>query len=135
MCLKIALYSLFRQPEFCLIFILSKSKSFIENISFISFHGGIWSRYSGTNTFKTRKDLPKTTKTHYKKQISKATSSIRRLSASLDIHYKNSLNTEVKKQNETKIKKLQTKVADSMIFGINCNTFFSKNKLLENLVV
>ena len=57
-------------------------------------------------------------------QVSKAISSIRRLFASLDIHYNNSLNTELQKQNKTQIKKLQTKVVDSMIFGIHCYTFF-----------
>ena len=33
-----------------------------------------------------------------------------RLFASLDIYYNDSLNTKVQKQNETKIKKFQTKV-------------------------
>ena len=56
-------------------------------------------------------------------QVSKATLIIRKLFPSLDIHYNNSLRTEVQKQNEIKIKKLQTKVVDSMIFGIHCNTF------------
>ena len=55
-------------------------------------------------------------------QVSRATSSIMSLLVSLDIY--NSLNTKMQKQNETKIKKLQTKVVDSMIFGIHCNTFF-----------
>ena len=44
--------------------------------------------------------------------------------ALLDIHYNNSLNTEVQKQNETEIKKLQTKVIDSVIFGIHYYKFF-----------
>ena len=35
-------------------------------------------------------------------QVSKATSSVTRLFASLDIHYNNILNTEVQKQNEPK---------------------------------
>ena len=35
-------------------------------------------------------------------QLSKATLSIRRLFASLDIHYDNILNTEVQKQNKPK---------------------------------
>ena len=56
-------------------------------------------------------------------QVSKATLSITKLFPSLDIHYNNSLKTEVRKQNEIKIKKLQRKVVDSMIFGIHCNTF------------
>ena len=77
-------------------------------------------------------------------QVSKTTSRIRRLFPSLDINYHNSLNTEVQKQNKAEIKKLQTKVVDSMIFGLHCNIFiamhcncfiFSKNKLSENLVV
>ena len=50
---------------------------------------------------------------HYKMQVSNATSSIMRLFASMNIHYNK--NTKVQKQNETKIKKLQTKVADSVV--------------------
>ena len=42
------------------------------------------------------------TKTHKKMQVSKATSSRMRLFTSLDIHYNNSLNTEVQEQNEIK---------------------------------
>ena len=57
-------------------------------------------------------------------QVSKATSNIGRLCASVDIHYNNSLNTAMQKQNETKIKKLQTKVVDSIIFGILRYKFF-----------
>ena len=51
--------------------------------------------------------------------VSKATPSIMRLSASLNIHYNK--NTKVQKQNETKVKKPQTKVVDSLqyIFSIN----------------
>ena len=60
-------------------------------------------------------------------QVSKATSSIMRLFTSRDVHYNNSPNTEEQKQSETYIKKLQTKVVDSMIFRIHCNTFFQKN--------
>ena len=52
-------------------------------------------------------------------QVSKATSSIARLFPSLGVHY-----NKVQKQNETQIKKIQTKVVDSMIFGIHCNTLF-----------
>ena len=59
-------------------------------------------------------------------QISKATSSITKLFVSLDIHYNNGLITEVQNQNETEIKKLQTKVFDSMIFGTHCNKYFKK---------
>ena len=59
---------------------------------------------------KKRLNFPKITKIDLKKkkkmQVSKATSSIRRLFASLDIHYNNSLNTEKQKQNQTEIKKL-----------------------------
>ena len=43
----------------------------------------------------------KITKLTQKIQVSRATSSIRGLLASLNIHYNNSLNTEVQKQNET----------------------------------
>ena len=57
-------------------------------------------------------------------QVSKATSSIMWLFVSLDIHYNNGLNTRVQNQNETEIKKSQTKVVNSMIFGIHCDTFF-----------
>ena len=42
------------------------------------------------------------TKTHEKMQVLKATSSKMRLFTSLDIHYNNSLNTEVQEKNETK---------------------------------
>ena len=71
-------------------FILSKNKfsvwSFTESASFISFHEGIWS----------------VTKAHWKKCRSPlATSSITKLFASLGIHYSNSLNTDMQKQNET----------------------------------
>ena len=59
-------------------------------------------------------------------QVSKATPSIIILFTSLDFLCKNSLNTKVLKQNETEIKKLQTKVVDTMIFGIHCNTFFQE---------
>ena len=41
------------------------------------------------------------TKIHQETQVSKATSIIRRLFASLDLHYNDNLNTEVQKQNET----------------------------------
>ena len=53
-----------------------------------------------------------------------ATSNIRRLFASLGIHYSNSLNNKVQKQTETEIKEPQTKVVDSVIFVIYCYTFF-----------
>ena len=51
--------------------------------------------------------------------VSKATPSIMRLFAPLNIHYHK--NTKVQKQNETKVKKLQTKLADSLqyIFSID----------------
>ena len=51
--------------------------------------------------------------------VSKATPSIMRLFASLNIRCNK--NTEVQKQNETKVKKLQTKVVDSLqyIFSID----------------
>ena len=102
--------------------------NFTENASFISFHGGILSRYSEINKFKT--SIFKTsififlevTKTHHKMQVSKSTSCIMRLFASLNIHYNK--NTKVQKQNETKVKKFQAKVVDSVIFGTHCNTFF-----------
>ena len=61
--LVIGLYSLTGQPEFCLILTLEILSqiflvwSFTENASFISFYGGIWSRYSEINKFKTSKDL------------------------------------------------------------------------------
>ena len=52
-------------------------------------------------------------------QVSKATPSIMRLFTSLHIHYNK--NNKVKKQNKTEVKKLQTKVADSLqyIFSID----------------
>ena len=51
--------------------------------------------------------------------VSKATPSIMRLFPSLNIHYNK--NTKVQKQNETKVKKLETKVVDSLqyIFSID----------------
>ena len=52
-------------------------------------------------------------------QVSKTMSRMRRLFDSLDINYHNNLTTEVQKQNKIKIKKLQTKVVDSMIFGLH----------------
>ena len=131
MCLKIVMYSLLGQPGFCLIFILNKNIIFNLghhwNASFISFPGWIWSRYSEIKKFKTSKVIfPEITKTHWKMQVSKATPSIIMLFTSLDFLCKNSLNTKVLKQNETEIKKLQTKVVDTMIFGIHCNTFFQE---------
>ena len=58
-----------------------------------------------------------------KMQVSKATSSIMRLFALLDIHYDSSLNINVQKQNEIEIKKLKIKFIDSMIFGIHWNNW------------
>ena len=52
-------------------------------------------------------------------QVSKTMSGMRRLFDSLDINYHNNLTTEVQKQNKIEIKKLQTKVVDSMIFGLH----------------
>ena len=78
MCLKIALYSLFEQPGFCLIFISSKNKSFQPGALLKSFHGKTWTRYSEINNFKLSEDLSfqklqnKDTK---KMQVSKITSS------------------------------------------------------------
>ena len=59
--------------------------------------------------------------------VSKAAPSIMRLFASLNIHYNKK--TKVQKQNETKVKKLQTKVVDSLQY------IFSINKLWQSLVV
>ena len=58
-------------------------------------------------------------------QVSKATSCIMRLFASLDIHYNNSPNTKVQKQNETKFKKLQTKVVGLNDFRDSLQYIFS----------
>ena len=44
-----------------------------------------------------------------KMHVSEVTLSVRRVLASLDIYYSNSLNTEVQKQSEALIKKLHTK--------------------------
>ena len=54
--------------------------------------------------------LSRNNKNTLKNTVLKATSSIMRLFASLDIYYNDRLNTKVQKQNETKIKKFQTKV-------------------------
>ena len=59
--------------------------------------------------------------------VSKVTPGIMWLFASLNIHYNK--NTKVQKQNETKVKKLQTKVVDSLQY------IFSIDKLRQNLVV
>ena len=52
-------------------------------------------------------------------QVSKATPSMIRLFASLNIHYDK--NTKMQTQNETEVKKLKTKVVDSLqyIFSID----------------
>ena len=55
-------------------------------------------------------------------QVSKATSSIGRLFGSMDIHYNNSLNTEVQK--------IQTKVIYSMILP---SSKFTKNMFKTNI--
>ena len=44
------------------------------------------------------------------------------LFASLNINCNK--NTKMQKKNETEVKKLQTKVVDSVIFGIHYNKFF-----------
>ena len=63
-------------------------------------------------------------------QVPKVNSSVRRLFASLDINYNNSLNTELHKHNETKIKKLKITIIDPMIFEIHCfSQIVSKSKL------
>ena len=72
------------------------------------------------NKFKISTYLSQNNK-NIKVQISKATSSARRVFASQDIHNDNSLNTDVEKENETEINTLQTKFADSMIFEIHSN--------------
>ena len=59
--------------------------------------------------------------------VSKATPSIMRLFASLNIHYNK--NTKAQKHSETKVKKLQTKVADPLQY------IFSIDKLWQKLVV
>ena len=102
MCLKIALYSLFGQPGFCLIFILSKNKGFQSKAllkmppSFLSME-----EFGRDKQNKQRLIFPKIRKTHKKLQVSNTISSIWRLLASLDIYYNDSLNTETQKQNET----------------------------------
>ena len=59
-------------------------------------------------------------------QVSKATSRIRRLFASLRIHYNNSqkILKNRNKQKNKEMKKFRTKVVNSMIFRIPCNTCF-----------
>ena len=59
-----------------------------------------------------------------KMHVSEVTLSVRRVLASLDIYYSNSLNNEVQKQSEALIKKLHTKFVHSIIVGIHRNTFF-----------
>ena len=119
-----------------LLFILGKTKvwSFTENDYFISLYGGIWSKFLEINTFKTSKDwifskIIKTIKSTGFKDNFKYKGAV----SFTGIHYNNSPNTEMQKQNETKIKKLQTKVADSVIFGIHCNIFFNRHQVFLNL--
>ena len=78
--------------------------SFNENANFISFHDRILSGYSEINKFITQAKtyLSKNNKNTLKKTGLKATSSIRRLFVSLDIHHDKIRNTEVEKQNEPK---------------------------------
>ena len=51
------------------------------------------------------------------------------------MHYHNSLNNKVQKQNKTEIQDPQTKVVDSIIFGILCNTFFQETLSLPKFSV
>ena len=81
MCLKIALYSLYQKPGFYLFFILSENKRFQSGTLLI-----IPTSSPSMEEFCLKK-----------MQVSKATSSIWKLLASLDIHYNNILNTEVQK--------------------------------------
>ena len=73
--------------------------SFTENASFISFNAGIWYVYSEMNKFEISKDLTfqKEQKQTEEIQVLMAISSKRRLFTSQDIHYSNSLSTEVQK--------------------------------------
>ena len=88
---------------------LRKNKDF-EN-TFVSFYKGIWT----------------ITKSHHKiAGFIWETSSIIRLFGSLDIYYNNSLNADLQKQDETQVKKFEAKGVDSMIFGIQCKTFFQE---------
>ena len=66
-------------------------------------------------------------------QVSKATSSIMRLFASLDIHYNNRQNTTVPKQNETAIKKLQTKLLIQSCSGFIAIQFFNRHQFFVNV--
>ena len=62
-------------------------------------------------------------------QVSKASSSIRRLFASLDIHYNNIVNTKVEKQNEPD-KETSNKIFSRLIGTV----FFSKHQGLLNVL-
>ena len=61
-------------------------------------------------------------------QVLKATSSIRRLIASLDICFNNSLNTKVQKQNKNQNKET-SKAVDSMILGFIAIHFFNRRQV------
>ena len=63
-------------------------------------------------------------------QALKATSSIRRLIASLDIYF-NSLNSEVQKQNKTKIKRLQ-RLLTQWFLGFIAINFFNRHQVFLN---
>ena len=102
MCLKIALYSLFGQPGFCLIFILSKKKSFqSEALLKMPPSSPSMEEFGRDKQNKQRFIFPKIRKTQKKLQVSNTISCIWRLLALLVIYYNNSLNTETQKQNET----------------------------------
>ena len=55
-----------------------------------------------------------------------ANSSIKGLSASPDIHYNNSLNTEVQKQNEPKQRNCKQKLSNQLFWGFIAIRFFNK---------
>ena len=110
MYLKIALYLLFGQPEFCLILILSKSIDFPSGAllkmpslfpSMKEFGLDIQKQISlkQVKTYLSR-NCKNTLK--YAGFNGKFDAAV----APLDIHYNSSLNTKVQKQNEAEIKKL-----------------------------
>ena len=125
MCIKIALHSLFGQLELCLIFILSENKDFHSGVllkmptsspSMEEFDLDIQKEISLKQA---KAYLSRNNKNTLQNACFKGNSKYKEAVCSLNIHYNK--NTKVQKQNETKVKKLQTKVVDSLqyIFSIN----------------
>ena len=102
MYLKIALYLLFGQPEFCLILILSKSIDFPSLSPSMKEFGLDIQKQISLKQVKTYLSRNCKNTLKYAGFNGKFDAAV----APLDIHYNSSLNTKVQKQNEAEIKKL-----------------------------